>query len=150
VFGFFFKFLFRRKKVSAGMPPCAADIGAWGEAQAVAFLKIGGFRILGRNVRPTRHDEIDIIVQKDSTLVFVEVKTRRQEDFARPARAVDAQKRRALNRAAAAYLRKARYPDLFYRFDVIEVIGHPDAPAPPVVRHIEGAFPFEARRSFPL
>ena len=145
-----FGFLFRRKKVGAAEKPRAADVGKWGEDAAAAFLKTNGFQVLGRNVRPTRHDEIDVIAQKGETLVFVEVKTRHREDFGRPARAVDKGKRRALNRAAAAYLRRAHYPDLFYRFDVIEVLGQPEEDADPVLRHLEDAFPFEARRMFPV
>jgi len=143
-----FDFLFKRKKAAAGAIPRTAAIGAWGEGLALAFLQANGFRRVGRNVRPNRHDEIDIIAQKGDTLVFVEVKTRRQEEFGRPARAVDSKKRRALNRAAAAYLRKAKHPDLFYRFDVIEVLGQPEDATAPTIRHIENAFPFEARRVF--
>jgi len=80
--------------------------------------------------------------------VFVEVKTRRREDFARPLLAVDREKRHALNRAAAAYLRRARYPNLFYRFDVVEVLGQPEE-GEPLIRHVEDAFPFERRFHFP-
>ena len=79
----------------------------------------------------------------------MEVKTRKQEDFGSPASAVDADKRHALNRAASAYLRKAHYPDLFYRFDVIEVVGQPEK-GKPEIRHIEDAFPFEKRFKFPV
>ena len=145
-----FDFLFRRKKAAEAGKPRSAVVGQWGEDQAAAFLKTNGYQIVGRNVRSgSRLDEIDIIAKKGETLVFVEVKTRQHEAFGRPARAVDKEKRRALNRAAAAYLRKARYPDLFYRFDVIEVLGQPEDPTPPTLRHIEDAFPFEARRVFP-
>jgi len=141
--------LFRRGNASASKGR-AADVGAWGEDVAVTFLKKKGFQILGRNVRPSRHDELDIIAKKGDTLVFVEVKTRHQEDFGRPARAVDKDKRRALNRAAAAYLRTAKFPNLFYRFDVIEVLGQPEGVTTPIIRHLENAFPFEARRMFPV
>jgi Holliday junction resolvase-like predicted endonuclease len=64
--------------------------------------------------------------------------------------AVDKEKRHKLNRAAAAYLRKAKYPELFYRFDVIEVLGEPEETDAPVVRHLEDAFPFEKRFMFPV
>ena len=146
-----FGFLFRWRKASEKTKPRSAVVGAWGEKQAVAFLKKNGFQIIGQNVRPGRRlDEIDIIGKTGETLVFVEVKTRHQEDFGRPARAVDKEKRRALNRAAAGYLRKAKYPDLFYRFDVIEVLGQPEDATPPTIRHLKDAFPFEARRVFPI
>ncbi len=129
--------------------PRSAFVGAWGEACAAAFLQQAGYAILGRNVRPNRHDELDIVARQGETLVFVEVKTRRREDYGRPVRAVDQAKRHALNRAAAAYLRQAKYPDLFYRFDVIEVLGEPEE-GEPLLRHLEDAFPFERRFVFPV
>jgi len=146
----FFDVLFRRKQSPTSTPSRAADVGKWGEDVAVAFLKKNGFQIVGRNVRPSRRDEIDIIAKTGDTLVFVEVKTRHQEHFGRPARAVDKDKRRALNRAAAAFLRRAKHPDLFYRFDVIEVLGQPEGVNAPIIRHLENAFPFEMRRMFPV
>lgn len=129
--------------------PRSAVVGQWGEDQAAAYLGARGYRVLGRNVRPNRHDEIDIVARTGETLVFVEVKTRRREDFGRPMMAVDKEKRHALNRAAAAYLRKAKYPDLFYRFDVVEVLGQPEE-GEPEIRHLDNAFPFERRFVFPV
>lgn len=129
--------------------PRSAVVGEWGEAKAAAYLEASGFRIVGRNVRPDRRDEIDLVARVDETLVFVEVKTRRREDYGRPMRAVDQKKRHALNRAAAAYLRKAGFPDLYYRFDVVEVLGQPES-GEPLIRHLENAFPFEKRFKFPV
>ena len=82
--------------------------GLWGEEQAAKFLEGRGYRILGRRVRVGRRDEIDLVARAGETLVFVEVKTRRGEDFGRPAEAVDRDKRRALSRAAIRYLRRLR------------------------------------------
>ena len=130
--------------------PRTAIVGKWGEGHAVAFLKKDRFSIIGINVRLNRHDEIDIIAQKGELLVFVEVKTRKAEEYGRPAMAVDKEKRHKLNRAAAAYLRKTKYPELFYRFDVIEVLGEPEEGDPLEVRHLEDAFPFEKRYMFPV
>jgi putative endonuclease len=129
--------------------PRSTEVGEWGENISADFLKKAGYKILGRNVRPDRRDEIDIVAAKHDTLVFVEVKARKREDFGSPASAVDKDKRHALNRAAAAYLRKADYPDMFYRFDVIEVVGQPED-LEPEIRHIEDAFPFEKRFKFPV
>ena len=95
-------------------------------------------------MRPDRRDEIDIVARKDASLVFVEVKTRRSEDFGRPLSAVNAAKRKALNRAAVRYLWQIGFPKLYYRFDTIEVVGTP-VDAAPVVRHVENAFPFDRR-----
>ncbi len=117
--------------------------GRWGEDVAADFLLRAGYRILGRRVRPDQHDEIDLVVRKDESLVFVEVKTRASEDFGRPFEAVNAAKRKALNRAAVRYLRQLNFPKLYYRFDTIEVIGTEGEE--PLVRHIENAFPFDRR-----
>ena len=146
-------FRFKNRGDVGGEPPHphprSAVVGKWGEARAADFLASNGFTILGRNVRPNKRDEIDIVARKGETLVFVEVKTRRHGDFARPMTAVDKRKRHALNRAAAAWLRKARYPHMFYRFDVVEVVGAPEE-GEPQIRHIEDAFPFERRFMFPV
>lgn len=125
------------------------DAGRWGEQVAATWLARRGYDLVGRRVRPNRRDEIDLVARRGRQWVFVEVKTRRSEAFGRPAAAVDARKRHALCRAAAAYLRRAGYPEGCYRFDVIEVIGEPGA-GEPVVRQIEDAFRFEPRYRFPV
>lgn len=141
--------VFRGKSMNRALLPRSAIVGEWGEEQAARYLLKEGYTVIGRNLRPTRRDELDIVVRKGESLVFVEVKTRKREDYGRPARAVTRGKRHALNRAAAAFLRRARYPELYYRFDVIEVLGQPED-GEPLVRHIEDAFPFERRFVFPV
>lgn len=112
--------------------------GAWGEACAAAFLKKSGYRIQGKNIRPNRHDEIDLIATKNNTTFFVEVKTRQTEEFGRPLAAAGNAKRRCLRRAANAWLRQNGGFERRYQFDVIEVIGSPEAGQPPCIRHIQG------------
>ena len=115
------------------------EVGKWGEDVAAHVLKSDGYSIVGRRVRPDRRgDELDIIAEKDGVLVFVEVKTRRDERFGRPADAVDSRKRRALRRGAMAYMRKARVR-MPYRLDIMEVVGLPGDGQKPQVRHIKGA-----------
>ena len=119
----------------------AQRAGAWGEQVAADYLDERGYRILGRNVRFGSRCELDLVARSPApeTLVFVEVKTRRTEDFGRPISAVDRAKRRALGRAAVRYLRRAKAKPARIRFDVVEVVGAPGGP-PPVVRHVESAF----------
>ena len=50
--------------------------GVKGEEEAARFLTRSGYAILDRNVR-TRAGEIDLVAKEGKTLVFVEVKTRR-------------------------------------------------------------------------
>jgi len=55
-------------------------------------------------------------------LVFVEVKTRGSEEFGRPIEAIDRDKRKRISRGGLAWLRMLDNPDIFFRFDVVEVI----------------------------
>lgn len=135
--------------LSRSRSPETADAGRWGEEIAARWLAGHGYAIIGQRVRPNRRDELDLIVQRGACLVFVEVKTRRNENYGRPVAAVNARKRHSLCRAAAAYLRRARYPEGCYRFDVVEVVGRP-GPDAPVVRHIKDAFRFDPRYRFPV
>jgi putative endonuclease len=116
--------------------------GRWGEKQAVHFLASRKYEISGQRVRVGRHDELDIIAEHEGVLVFIEVKTRRSEQFGRPVSAVNREKRRRLSRAAVGYLRKRKLRPDYIRFDVVEVIGTPAGEAP-VIRHIENAFPLD-------
>ena len=121
--------------------------GLWGERQAETCLKAKGYAILGRRVRIGLRDELDLVARHGDVLVFIEVKTRRQEQFGRPIAAVDGQKRRALSRAAVRYLMRLKQP-VYFRFDVIEVIGSEGSKAS-AIRHIENAFQLDARYRLP-
>ena len=122
-------------------PLSPAELGIWGEKAAANWLKQQGWRIVGRQVRPNRHDEIDIIAMKGNVTAFVEVKTRATPGYLRPAASVNRAKRLALSRAARAFARRADNRRMIYRCDIIEVIGRPGA-TPPEINHIESAFRF--------
>ena len=130
--------LFRKK---TDLRPESHRAGAWGEQLAASFLKKNGYQILGKNVRFGSRCELDLVVRSPApdTLVFVEVKTRRTENLGRPLSAVDRGKRRAMGRAAMRYLHRIKAKPARIRFDVVEVVGSPDAENP-VIRHIENAF----------
>lgn len=67
--------------------------------------------------------------RKAATLVFVEVRYRRDARFGGGAASVDVGKRRKLVRAAQLFLAGHRqFADIACRFDVIEADGSPDAP----------------------
>ena len=61
-------------------------IGIKGEEEAARFLTRCGYAILEKNVR-TRVGEIDLVAKEGKTLVFVEVKTRRDIENAPPPQA---------------------------------------------------------------
>jgi putative endonuclease len=129
--------------------PAHLDTGLWGEKQAEVYLRRRGMSILGRRVRAGRRDEIDLVARDGSSLVFVEVKTRRNEDFGRPMDSVDRRKRQTLSRGAVRYLRARGGPGLPFRFDVVEVIGAETDAREPSIRHIPNAFPLDRRYQVP-
>jgi putative endonuclease len=103
-------------------PPQHLRLGTRGEKLAGRFLRRNGYKILYRNFRGRTGGEIDIVCRDRDTLVFVEVKTRTREDFGRPLAAVDCDKRKRISRGGLAWLRLLDDPDIFFRFDVVEVI----------------------------
>lgn len=73
------------------------------EDVACVTLTAAGYRILARNVR-FREGELDIVADDSGTLVFVEVRMRRSDEFGGAEGSVDLHKRRRLVRAAQHYL----------------------------------------------
>ena len=67
---------------------------------------------------------MDIVCRDRDTndLVFVEVKTRQTRDFGDPSEAVNRDKQELIARGALAWLRMLGFPDIRYRFDIIEVV----------------------------
>lgn len=114
-------------------------LGRRGERLAAHHLRRLGYRVLYRNFRGAKGGEIDLVCRHGPALVFVEVKTRGDEEFGRPSAAVDARKRRRIVKGAMAWLRMLDLPDLTFRFDVVEVLVDPLADAPEI-RVIENAF----------
>lgn len=111
------------------------QLGWEGEEAACRFLMHGGFRLLHRNWR-CGHLELDIVAEWFGELVFVEVKTRRDEVFAEAAEAVTQEKRERIVRAARAYMAFFRL-DQPFRFDIVTVVG---ARPPFEITHIDHAF----------
>jgi putative endonuclease len=103
--------------------------GARGEKEACRFLRRRGYKILYRNFKSRGGGEIDIVCRDGDTLVFVEVKTRRGDEFGRPIEAVDRQKQMRLSKGGLAWLRLLDNPDIVFRFDVVEILWPPDSAA---------------------
>ncbi|MBE0501413.1 MAG: YraN family protein [Desulfuromonadales bacterium] len=97
-------------------------LGAWGEDQAVLYLRQKGAKILHRNYR-TPVGEIDIIARYKKLLLFIEVKTRRSAVCGVPAEAVGPVKQRQIVRTALWFLQKEKLANLQPRFDVISILG---------------------------
>ena len=95
--------------------------GIIGEKLAQGFLINKGYEILGANFF-SRKGEIDIVARKDNIIVFVEVKTRTNLNYGRPAMAVNYTKRKHLRNAAKIFIHINRLYEYDVRFDVVEVL----------------------------
>lgn len=91
--------------------------GLVAESWAALFLRLKGYRILAKRYK-TSVGEIDLVVRKRKTIVFVEVKRRTSDTAA--AEAVHGHNQARVRRAAELYLQKhPRYTDGDIRFDAV-------------------------------
>ncbi|MEA2141616.1 MAG: putative endonuclease [Solirubrobacteraceae bacterium] len=115
-------------------------LGRVGERLAREHLERLGYRVVASNYR-TRFGELDLIVCDDSSLVFVEVKTRRAGALQSALQSVPPAKRKRVRAMAAAWLVEAtdRPRSRELRFDVVAVTVDANSR---LVRldHLEGAF----------
>ena len=112
------------------------QIGISGENEAAAYLQEKGYQIVAKNWR-TKIGEIDIIAYKDSTIVFVEVKTWPHGDFFSLAAAINKRKRKRIIETAKCFLSDYRqYKESYVRFDVIAIAMQQQEK----IYHIENAF----------
>lgn len=98
-----------------------AQFGQWGEEKACEYLLAEGYSIIERNYR-SEYGEIDIIAGKKSIITFVEVKSRKNLAFGRPAEAVTKNKQIKIHNTAFYYLQQNRISYRSMSFDVIEII----------------------------
>jgi putative endonuclease len=110
--------------------------GELGERIAERWLSRRGWRVVQRRFR-NGHRDIDLVVERDGTIAFVEVKARKGADFGGPVRAVDHRKRRQLARSALVWIDRHGRGAESYRFDVVGVLLNG---ASVRVCHVENAF----------
>lgn len=119
------------------------SFGKKGELSACKYLKKKGYKILERNYTTTV-GEIDIIAEDKGVLVFVEVKTRKNEKFGLPREAVGFFKQRKYNQVAMQYIKANDLFNIACRFDVIEIIDKINNEkcnhVKELLNHIENAF----------
>jgi len=97
-------------------------LGASAETDAIRLLLDRGYRIVERNFRCTA-GELDIVARDGEVLVFVEVRSRADDEHGHAAEMVDARKQRRVARVAEIYL-AARTPCFERaRFDVVAKTG---------------------------
>ncbi len=114
-------------------------IGRWGEDQAAKYLKRRFYRIIATNYS-CRFGEIDIIARKRDTVVFVEVKLRKNSEFATAAENVSPSKIERIRTTAMMWIAQNE-SNAQARFDVIEIYA-PEGinTAHPRINHIPNAF----------
>ncbi|WP_373229612.1 YraN family protein [Cohnella sp.] len=116
-----------------------AAAGRAGEEAAAAHLEQLGYRLVVRNWRcPT--GEIDLIAEDNTTLVFVEVRSRTNPTrFGSAVEAVTPRKCRQVRELATFYLKQRKGPPTSIRFDVIAVTFLREGIVAEI-RHLQGAF----------
>ncbi len=110
-------------------------LGKKGEKLAVDFLVEKGYDILEKNYRYLK-SEIDIIAQKQDTIVVVEVKTRSTPEFGNPQDFVKPKQIQSLVKAIDHYI-ASNDLDVEVRFDIIAIIKNKLGVK---VEHLEDAF----------
>ncbi|MDX1969425.1 MAG: YraN family protein [Planctomycetaceae bacterium] len=121
-----------------GRRSASTSLGGRGEDISERFLKQLGWKILARDHRNDL-GELDFIALDGETVVFVEVKTRRDTQHGRPVEAVNPEKQRRITRAALAYLKRRRWLERRSRFDVLAVVWRVGT-TDPEITHYRNAF----------
>jgi putative endonuclease len=116
------------KSIAAKVPaqrPTTKALGDSGETRALEYLNARGLMLVARNFKtPGRGGgEVDLIMRApDGTLVFVEVRQRKSDQYGGAAASISAAKRRRIIFAAQHYIcRLSRTPPC--RFDVLTLQG---------------------------
>lgn len=126
----------KKKPPSSEATPVSTSRGRWGEEIACNYLENKGYQIVEINCR-LAGVEIDVIAERERTLCFIEVKTRKTVLFGMPAAYVDFRKRRRIIRAAKLFSAKKKYREHAIRFDVIAILYNGNATE---ITHLEHAF----------
>jgi len=113
-------------------------LGRRGQKLCEKFLKNKGYKPLARNFL-CKTGEIDLIMaDAEGAVVFVEVKTRTNENFADAEAAITKAKQIRMNRAAKFFIRTHKLEHLPMRFDIVIVMAYEKDR--PEIRHYENAF----------
>jgi putative endonuclease len=87
-------------------------------------------------VRNGRRD-IDLVIEREGTVAFVEVKARKGDDFGGPVGAVNWRKQKELAKSAQVWIDRHGQPTESYRFDVVGVLVNGERVR---IRHVPDAF----------
>ncbi|MCM1338631.1 MAG: YraN family protein [Muribaculaceae bacterium] len=107
------------------------DFGNKGEDLACEYLIKNGYVILERNKHFSKFCEIDIIAKFKNKVVFVEVKTRRNNSFGSPLEAITKSKYNNIKTGVLSYLQENKIKD--YQIDAIGITIEPKL----VINHLK-------------
>lgn len=99
------------------------QFGNNGEQLVATHLEKKGYAIVARNYKK-RFGEIDLIAQKDDTVLFIEVKTRRAS-YIEPGQLISPTQQRKIITTARAYISEYNLTEHILRFDAALLIGEP-------------------------
>ena len=122
------------------MSASTQSLGLTGERIAEHWLISKGWSTLGRRVR-SGHRDLDLVMERDGVVAFVEVKARTGSRFGDPVEAVHWKKRRELVRSALVWIDRNPRPREAYRFDVVGVLVSGGRAR---IRHVPDAFKLRA------
>lgn len=109
----------------------------WAEAVAKAYLEAQGYILLAENYA-VRGGELDLVMQRGETIVFVEVRQRQSARYGSAAESLGARKLGRLRQTALAFLlERFGRDDLPVRFDAVLLQGSRTNYA---LEHLEGVF----------
>ncbi len=112
-------------------------LGKEGEEIALRYLKKKKYKIIKKGFRLLK-GEIDIIAYDQKTLVFIEVKTRKNFDYGHPEESVTYLKQKQIKKIASGFMSMNNLTNVECRFDVISIM--PEKPGSYKLCHIKNAF----------
>jgi putative endonuclease len=101
------------------------SVGKFGEQIAENFLKKNGINIIKKNYF-SKFGEIDLIGIEKKTIIFIEVKYRKNNNFGFPVDSINDKKIDKINKTAEMFLYENEndYNDFECRFDIISIISN--------------------------
>lgn len=115
--------MFGKRKISYRQPilKTAKAQGDWAEQLACEWLEKKGLALRHRNFR-TKYGEIDLVMQSEKCLIFVEVRYRKNTQYGSAEETITAKKCQRLSLAAQGYLLDKGYNiNTAIRFDAIAI-----------------------------
>ncbi len=101
--------------------------GELGELQALKYLSQKGYKLIDKNWHYSKNAEIDLIMSDNETIVFIEVKSRKNLDYGHPFEAITQNKMNNIKTAVNAYLKENNNNLKFknFRIDGVAIINNP-------------------------